>query len=95
MKVVPLIPRDHAAFLQDLQAHDEANAWQLVSLYPTMIDALEPDQLKPLAAKMAMLLAAFAITAGRHDCNTSGLIEHITLDLLPLPAARLILHTQM
>lgn len=95
MNVIPLIPREQAALLDELKAHDEASIWHLISLYPTVIDALGPDQIKPIAAKMAMILSCFAIEAGRRDRNTEALIDHIIFDLLPLREAQLIMHSDV
>lgn len=92
MKVVPLIPREQAAFIADLKAQDESWCSHLLSLYPTIVDALEPEQLKAIAGKMSMLLTFFALAAGRRDQNTSDLIEHIMLDLMPLQSTQIIMH---
>lgn len=95
MKVIPLIPREQADFKAKLQAQDAAWCDKLLSLYPTIVDALEPEQIKACAAKMSMLLTFFALSAGRHDANTSSLIEHIMLDLMPLQSTRLIVHANV
>jgi hypothetical protein len=95
MNVVPLLPREQTALLADLKSHDESWAWELVSLYPTAIDALDPEEVKSIAVKMAMMLSCFAIDSGRRDRNTDALINHIMLDLMPLQNARLILHSNV
>lgn len=94
MKVVPMIPRNQAAFLTELHDQDESWCSHLLSLYPTIVDALEPEQIKAYAAKMSMLLTFFALSAGRQDPNTSALIEHIMVDLMPLQSTRLIVHAE-
>lgn len=94
MKVVPLIPREQAAFKAELEAQDTAWCDKLLSLYPTIVDALDPEQIKAYSAKMSMLLTFFALSAGRQDPNTAALIEHITLDLMPLQSTQLIVHAE-
>lgn len=94
MKILPLIPREQAAFKAELEAQDAVWCDKLLSLYPTIVDALEPDQIKAYAAKMSMLLTFFALSAGRQDPNTSALIEHIMLDLMPLQSTQLIVHAE-
>lgn len=94
MKILPLIPREQAAFKAQLEAQDAAWCDKLLSLYPTIVDAMEADQIKAFAGKMSTLLTFFALSAGRHDANTSSLIEHIMLDLLPLQSTQLIMHAE-
>jgi len=70
-----------------LKLQDEQYAWDLISLYPQMIDALDPSELKPFAVKAASLLTVIACELGRRHEHTDHLVSHIALELLPCASA--------
>lgn len=92
MENIPAIAAEHANFIAALKRQDEMYAWNLVSLYPQMIDALDPYEIKPFAVKAAAMLMTIACELGRRNEHTDHLISHIILDLLPIASVRQLVH---
>lgn len=84
MEHIPAIAAEHANFIAALKRQDEQYAWSLVSLYPQMIDTLEPSEIKPFALRAATMLMTIACELGRRHEHTDHLISHIVMDLLPI-----------
>ncbi|WP_223556910.1 hypothetical protein [Pseudomonas sp. BF-R-01] len=86
---------EQAQFIEALKLQDEQYAWGLVSLYPLMIDALEPAEIKPFALRAATMLMTIACELGRRHEHTDQLISHIVLDLLPITSVRQLVHANV
>lgn len=79
---------EQAQLIAELKLQDEQYAWHLVSLYPLMLDTLDPSELKPFATKAATMLMTIACELGRRHEHTDHLISHIIMDLLPISSVR-------